>query len=158
MGDDEITTCALAAGRGDSAALTAFVRGTQADVWRYVAYIAGREHADDLTQETYLRAMRSLPGFRGEAAARAWLLGLARGSRTERAFGGRAAARAGARLRATRMRNTPVVYSSAARKRYARIRGTSLRSRTTPPPAGVLRAAPFGKGRGPQPWRQPFSM
>lgn len=78
MGDDEITAYALAAGQGDSQALTAFVRGTQADVWRYVAYIAGRDHGDDLTQETYLRAMRSLPGFRGETAARTWLLSIAR--------------------------------------------------------------------------------
>jgi RNA polymerase sigma-70 factor (ECF subfamily) len=78
MGDDEITAYALAAGQGEREALTAFIRGTQADVWRYVAYIAGREHADDLTQETYLRTMRSLPGFRGETAARTWLMSIAR--------------------------------------------------------------------------------
>jgi RNA polymerase sigma-70 factor (ECF subfamily) len=78
MGDDEITRWAHAAGRGDAAATTAFIASTQADVWRYVAYLAGRDHADDLTQETYLRALRSLPGFRGETAALTWLMSIAR--------------------------------------------------------------------------------
>ena len=78
MRDEEITALALAAGRGDSDALTAFVRATQADVWRYVAYLVDRSYADDLTQETYLRAFRALAGFRGEASARTWLFGIAR--------------------------------------------------------------------------------
>jgi RNA polymerase sigma-70 factor (ECF subfamily) len=78
MGDDEITRLARAAGRGDASATTAFVQRTQADVWRYVAYLVGREHADDVTQDTYLRALRSLPGFRGETAALTWLMSIAR--------------------------------------------------------------------------------
>lgn len=78
MRDDEITAYALAAGRGDADALTAFVRATQADVWRYVAYLADREAADDLTQETFLRALRGLRTFRGDVPARVWLLSIAR--------------------------------------------------------------------------------
>ena len=78
MRDDEITAHALAAGRGDADALTAFVRATQADVWRYVAYLVDRDHADDLTQETYLRALRGLRTFRGDVPARVWLLSIAR--------------------------------------------------------------------------------
>ena len=78
MRDDEITAHALAAGRGDADAITAFVRATQADVWRYVAYLADREYADDLTQETYLRALRGLRTFRGDVPARVWLLSIAR--------------------------------------------------------------------------------
>jgi RNA polymerase sigma-70 factor (ECF subfamily) len=78
MTDEEITRYALAAGRGDAAAVAAFVRATQADVWRYVAYLADAGAADDLTQETYLRALRGLRSFRGETAARAWLLTIAR--------------------------------------------------------------------------------
>lgn len=78
MRDDEITAYALAAGRGDPDAVTAFVRATQADVWRYVAYLVDRGAADDLTQETYLRALRGLSAFRGETAARVWLLSIAR--------------------------------------------------------------------------------
>ncbi|MGQ0463997.1 MAG: sigma-70 family RNA polymerase sigma factor [Sporichthyaceae bacterium] len=78
MHDDEITRLALAAGRGDAAATTEFVRATQADVWRYVAYLVDRGQADDLTQETYLRALRGLRTFRGDTAARVWLLSIAR--------------------------------------------------------------------------------
>lgn len=78
MRDDEITAYALAAGRGDADAITAFVRATQADVWRYVAYLADREHADDLTQETFLRALRGVKTYRGDVPARVWLLSIAR--------------------------------------------------------------------------------
>lgn len=78
MRDDEITAHALAAGRGDADAITAFVRATQADVWRYVAYLADRAYADDLTQETFLRALRGLRTFRGDVPARVWLLSIAR--------------------------------------------------------------------------------
>ncbi|HUR75960.1 MAG TPA: sigma-70 family RNA polymerase sigma factor [Sporichthya sp.] len=78
MRDDEITAYALAAGSGDADATTAFVRATQVDVWRYVAYLADRECADDLTQETFLRALRGLRTFRGDVPARVWLLSIAR--------------------------------------------------------------------------------
>lgn len=78
MRDDDITAYALAAGRGDAEATTAFVRATQADVWRYVAYLVDRASADDLTQETYLRAFKGLKAFRGDTAARVWLLTIAR--------------------------------------------------------------------------------
>jgi RNA polymerase sigma-70 factor, ECF subfamily len=78
MHDDEITELALAAGHGDEAAMAAFVRATQADVWRYVAYLVDRNQADDLTQETYLRALRGVRTFRGQCAARVWLLSIAR--------------------------------------------------------------------------------
>lgn len=78
MRDDEITGYALAAGRGDTDAITAFVRATQADVWRYVAYLDDRETADDLTQETFLRALRGVRTYRGDVPARVWLLSIAR--------------------------------------------------------------------------------
>jgi RNA polymerase sigma-70 factor (ECF subfamily) len=78
MDADDLTALALAAGRGDTAATTDFIRATQADVWRYVAYLVDRAHADDLTQETYLRALRGLRTFRGDTAARIWLLSIAR--------------------------------------------------------------------------------
>jgi len=76
--DEEITELALAAGRGDAEATAAFVRATQADVWRYVAYLVDRATADDLTQETYLRALRGLRTFQAQTAARVWLLSIAR--------------------------------------------------------------------------------
>jgi len=75
---DAVTADALSAGAGDQAALERFVRATQADVWRLCAHLGSREDADDLTQETYLRAWRALPRFRADASARTWLLGIAR--------------------------------------------------------------------------------
>jgi len=78
-GDDaEITAWALAAGRGDRAALTAFIRATQRDVHRFVTHLSTPREADDLAQETYLRAIRSLPEFAGRSSARTWLLSIAR--------------------------------------------------------------------------------
>jgi RNA polymerase sigma-70 factor, ECF subfamily len=76
--DDEITRWALAAKAGDRTAAEAFVRATQRDVQRMLVHLSGPAEADDLTQETFLRAMRSLPGFAGRSSARTWLLSIAR--------------------------------------------------------------------------------
>lgn len=81
---DDLTALALAAGRGDPAATAAFVRATQADVWRLCAYLGGRDEADDLTQETYVRALPALRRYRGDAPARAWLLTIARRTAADR--------------------------------------------------------------------------
>lgn len=67
-----------AAVAGDPAAVGELVRCTQADVWRFVAALGGRSEADDLTQETYLRALRALGGFEGRSGLRTWLLVIAR--------------------------------------------------------------------------------
>src|SRR5579884_232860 len=75
---DEITGWALDAATGDRSALHRLVRATQAEVWRFCAHLGDADCADDLTQEVYLRAMRSLPRFRGDASARTWLLSIAR--------------------------------------------------------------------------------
>ncbi len=76
--DDQVTSWALAAGRGDNAALDSFIRATERDVWRTVAFLGDPGNADDLTQETYLRALGSLPRFSGRSSARTWLLSIAR--------------------------------------------------------------------------------
>lgn len=76
--DDQLTRLALAAGRGDRAALDEFIRATERDVWRAVAFLADPASADDLTQETYLRALGSLHRFMGGSTARTWLLSIAR--------------------------------------------------------------------------------
>jgi RNA polymerase sigma-70 factor (ECF subfamily) len=76
--DERVTALALAAGRGDQRALEEWVRATQADVWRFVAHLADVRSADDLTQETYLRAFGSLRRFAGRSSSRAWLLSIAR--------------------------------------------------------------------------------
>jgi RNA polymerase sigma-70 factor (ECF subfamily) len=77
--DAQVTAWALAAGTGDREAVDHFVRATHRDVWRFVAHLtADPTGADDLTQETYLRALMSLPRFAGRSCARTWLLSIAR--------------------------------------------------------------------------------
>ncbi|RLP94722.1 sigma-70 family RNA polymerase sigma factor [Micromonospora sp. BL4] len=112
MSDDdaEITAWALAAGRGDQDSATRFIRATQRHVWRFVANLISPSEADDLTQETYLRAMRSLPSFAARSSARTWLLGIARKVTVDHV---RAATR---RPRTTQLSNwhdTPDLRSSA---------------------------------------------
>jgi len=75
---DQVTRWALAAATGDPVAEAAFVRHTQADVWRLAAALVDSQSADDLVQETYLRAFRALPSFEARSTARTWLLGIAR--------------------------------------------------------------------------------
>jgi RNA polymerase sigma-70 factor, ECF subfamily len=75
---DELTGLAQAAGAGDRVALAAFVRRSQAEVWRLCRHLAGPDAADDVTQDAYVRAIAALPAFRGDASARTWLLGIAR--------------------------------------------------------------------------------
>lgn len=77
--EEAITALALRARQGCPEAIEWFVRATRADVWRYVAHLSGdHQAADDLTQETYLRVLRSLPRFEGRSSARTWLLSIAR--------------------------------------------------------------------------------
>jgi len=75
--DARVTALAAAAGAGDRVALAEFVRSTRRDVHRFVAHLAGAD-ADDIAQDTFLRAMRSLPQFEGRWSARTWLLSIAR--------------------------------------------------------------------------------
>ena len=77
-GVDEATRWALAARHGDPLAAAALIRATQADVWRFTAGLVDPGAADDLTQETFLRAFRALPSFEGRSSARTWLFGIAR--------------------------------------------------------------------------------
>ncbi len=76
--DTAVTALALAAARGDAPALEAFIKATQQDVWRFVAYLCDGASADDLTQETFLRAIRAIERFSGRSSARTWLLAIAR--------------------------------------------------------------------------------
>lgn len=78
-GDDEaVTDLALAAARGNKRALEALIKATQQDVWRFVAYLSDVGNADDLTQETFLRAIGAIERFSGRSSARTWLLAIAR--------------------------------------------------------------------------------
>lgn len=75
---DELTRLAVRARDGDRAALDAFVRQAQGEVWRLCAYLASPSEADDLTQDTFVRAVRGLAAFRAESGARTWVLSIAR--------------------------------------------------------------------------------
>ena len=75
---DELERYAADAAAGDPLAAAALVRATQADVWRVCAALGDRQSADDLTQETYLRAFSSLHRFEGRSTLRTWLLTVAR--------------------------------------------------------------------------------
>ena len=57
----------------------ALVRATSGDLYRFAFWLCGNEAlAQDLTQETYLRAWRSLDNLRETAAAKAWLITILR--------------------------------------------------------------------------------
>ncbi|MFC9689366.1 sigma-70 family RNA polymerase sigma factor [Kribbella sp. NPDC056951] len=77
--DETTTHLALAARAGDLVALDNFIRALHLDVRRYVSYLsADPQSADDLTQETFLRALKSLHRFEARSSARTWLLSIAR--------------------------------------------------------------------------------
>lgn len=76
--DEAVTDLALAAARGNDRALEAFIKATQQDVWRFVTYLSDAGSADDLTQETFLRAIGAIERFSGRSSARTWLLSIAR--------------------------------------------------------------------------------
>jgi RNA polymerase sigma-70 factor (ECF subfamily) len=75
---DTLERLAADAVDGDPVAAAALVRATQSDVWRLCAALGDPQSADDLTQETYLRAFDSLHRFEGRSALRTWLLAIAR--------------------------------------------------------------------------------
>jgi RNA polymerase sigma-70 factor, ECF subfamily len=99
---DELTSLARAAGRGDRAALARLVRETQSDVWRLCAHLVDPGSADDLTQDTYLRAIPALGKFRADAPVRTWLLAIAR-----RACAAEISARTRGRQLTARLAGTP---------------------------------------------------
>src|ERR671923_1180396 len=70
---------AAEAGRGDRDAFERLVQRLQAPVWRYAYHLTrSRELADEAAQETWVRAIRALPRFRGDSAVTTWLLAICR--------------------------------------------------------------------------------
>jgi len=64
---------------GDRAAFGQLVGEHQAAVRGFLSrFVADADLADDLAQEVFVAAHRSLVGFRGEALFRSWLFGIAR--------------------------------------------------------------------------------
>ena len=64
-GGEGLERLARGAAAGDRRALEEFIGVTQGDVWRFCAHLADRARADDLTQETYLRAIPEFAAFPG---------------------------------------------------------------------------------------------
>ena len=75
---DELTDLLLSARDGDRSALASVIRSMQPEVWRMASHLVAPGDADDVTQETFLQVWRSLPGYRGDASARTWILTIAR--------------------------------------------------------------------------------
>ncbi len=64
--------------KGDDSAFDMLVRRYKDRVYHVLFHvIAHGEEALDLTQETFVRAYRALPGFRGESQFRTWLFRIA---------------------------------------------------------------------------------
>lgn len=75
---DRLTRLAIDAQQGDRSALRQFIAETQHDVASICRYLGDRDTADDLAQETYERAIKSLHRFRADGPAKHWLLTIAR--------------------------------------------------------------------------------
>jgi RNA polymerase sigma-70 factor, ECF subfamily len=74
--DDEL---ARRAQQGDRAAFAVLYRRHLQRVYRYLLARLGDEHlAQDVTAQSFLAALESLPHYRGQGAFAAWLLGIAR--------------------------------------------------------------------------------
>jgi RNA polymerase sigma-70 factor (ECF subfamily) len=63
---------------GNDAAVAELVRRTQPTIWSLCRALGDGADVEDLVQDTYLRALKSLPSYRGEAPVMAWLLAIAR--------------------------------------------------------------------------------
>ena len=78
MSDELLARLAAAAAEGDGAAVAELVRLAQPAVWRVCAAMGSGDDVEDLVQETYLHALKSLPTYRSDAPVRVWLLAVAR--------------------------------------------------------------------------------
>ncbi|CAM5308200.1 sigma-70 family RNA polymerase sigma factor [Streptomyces atroolivaceus] len=77
--EDDVTAWAIDAAAGDGDAFGRVFVALHSDVRRYVACLADdAQAADDLVQETFLRAVSNVHLFEGRGSARSWLLTIAR--------------------------------------------------------------------------------
>lgn len=55
------------------------IRTHWGEVWKYLFFMTGsRPMADDLTQDTFVRALRGWKSFRGDSSIKTWLMKIAR--------------------------------------------------------------------------------
>ncbi|WP_330091225.1 RNA polymerase sigma factor [Nocardiopsis codii] len=74
----ELTALAMRAKEGAGDALDSLFARTRDDVARFIARRVDPSWVDDLTQETFSRALRGLDHYAGRAPVRAWLFSVAR--------------------------------------------------------------------------------
>ena len=69
----------LVIGRGDEQAFRALYRRHTPAVYQFVLRLVGgnAQEAEDIIQETWMRAARGLEGFKWKSALRSWLTGIA---------------------------------------------------------------------------------
>ncbi|NOX83217.1 MAG: RNA polymerase sigma factor [Alphaproteobacteria bacterium] len=78
MGPNDIELVALAKVTQDGAAFTELVRRHQARLRAFLRRLCGSAHlADDIAQETFIKAYEGLTSFRGGASFRSWLYAIA---------------------------------------------------------------------------------
>ncbi|MGE0707132.1 MAG: RNA polymerase sigma factor [Planctomycetota bacterium] len=75
--EDEGADLVPRAQAGDEAAFSELVRLHSPSVHRVAAGLVGADEAEDVTQETFLRALEGIARFEGRAAVRSWLCGIA---------------------------------------------------------------------------------
>jgi RNA polymerase sigma-70 factor (ECF subfamily) len=75
---DELTRLAHASRRGVPGAIDGFIRAGYEPVWHLCSVLVDRQSADDLTQETFVKAVGAVRRFRGDASGRTWILAIAR--------------------------------------------------------------------------------
>src|SRR5579862_934954 len=78
MSSDELTRTIKRARSGDRLALERVAASCYDDIRRLCASLVDPDAADDLAQETVIRIVRGVRGFRAEASARTWVLAIAR--------------------------------------------------------------------------------
>lgn len=63
----------------DSPEIETLVRKYWHDIWQYAFFLTRKEHmADDIAQETFINAFRSITSFRGQSTVKTWLLKITR--------------------------------------------------------------------------------
>ncbi len=66
------------AGRRNASDFETVVHQLHRDVWLLCRHLGDPDAADDLTQDTFLRAHKAWPRFRGDSSPRTWLFAIAR--------------------------------------------------------------------------------
>jgi len=74
---DDDRALAAASRRGDLAAFDRLVERHRDVVLRVASRVVGADDAEDVAQDTFLRAFHRLDGYRGDGPFRAWLLRIA---------------------------------------------------------------------------------